>query len=252
MRARIAASLILFLFFSAQISLQQSEWRTKQSAHFVYHFMSQFQDASKLEQQMKLSERHYEKITKLLGVVMKDKIQYYYYPSKDMMTKMTGNYGTGKAYCEKNELHSIYSYHPHEITHLIACRLGNPPVFLSEGFAVLYGWDTGWQGKPVDWWVRKYRNEKKYIPISSLSVTSSFRKYDDAITYPESGSFVEFLIDRYGIVKFKKYYSKASDKTIGIITMEVYGKSLKDLETLWLNSLSEESSHSGSMQAIFS
>ena len=65
-----------------------------------------------------------------------------------------------------------------------------------------------------------------------------------AIAYPEAGSFIKFIIEKYGIVKFLETYKSLENSYDPIISNnnrkrfeEIYNISLTDIEQLWLSSL---------------
>lgn len=71
--------------------------------------------------------------------------------------------------------------------------------------------------------------------------TTAFRARNDQITYPESGSFVRFLIDADGIDAMRRLFGSmpgdAPLATVRAAFQNVYGYSLDEAEARWLQFL---------------
>ena len=61
--------------------------------------------------------------------------------------------------------------------------------------------------------------------------------------YPQAGSFVGFLVERFGVQKFKKFYplSEPYENYWDTISRfkAVYGKTVEELEEEWLDALAK-------------
>jgi len=105
----------------------------------------------------------------------------------------------------------------------------------------LYGWSTRiplWKGKSLRFWVKKFKKEKTTYTFKNLII--SFVKIPQSISYPLSGAIVKFLINEFGIEKFKDLYreikSGMSYKTIQEIFQKITGISLGEAEErFWKN-----------------
>lgn len=212
------------------LNLPNVSWLKKESKHFAFYYEKGDEISSA---DMKKCEEHYNVFTEFFGIKTDKKIKYYKYINPDRKEQLTGFGGYGKVMPYRYELHSAYSFHPHEITHILSITIGNPPAMMAEGLAVLYGWKEGWQGKPFDFWVKEYIKENKLLPLEEISKTVNFRKYPEDITYPEAASFLEFLIKKYGVEKFKAVYKNADEENIDSAFKKIYGKNLKELEKEW-------------------
>jgi hypothetical protein len=99
------------------------------------------------------------------------------------------------------------------------------PDFLIEGLAeyiVGYPWGIG-----LDQWTRGFMALDRFIPVTELMNDRRFRKFNPIIAYEESGSFVNFLVGRYGLDRFKLLYARPS-------FFNTYGKSLQKLNDEWM------------------
>ena len=144
------------------------------------------------------------------------------------------------------EIHSLNAYHPHEVVHVLANQLNLPPALLVEGLAVYYGNRTSSHEVPVE-----LMRNGDLIPIISIIYGASFyggEKSGDAgikwreHTYQEAGSFIKYLINKYGSEKFLRLYttthqSPLMENNIFRQVEVVYGLSFHALEDEWMEFL---------------
>ena len=236
-----------------------NEWKNKESQHFIYYYLEgnevSTEDKSiginSLDDAIKRQETRYGQLSSILGVTLQDKIHFYKYASPDHMAATIGVTGTeveGVVFpnSSRNEIHSLSSYHPHEVVHALANQINLPPALLVEGLAVYYGNRTASHVVPVE----LVRNGK-LIPISSIIYGASFYGADkfgeEAVewrekTYIEAGSFTKFLIDKYGSERFLRFYatthqSSIMDNNIYHQVQVIYNRSINSLEDEWMEYL---------------
>ncbi|KYK31747.1 MAG: hypothetical protein AYK19_16400 [Theionarchaea archaeon DG-70-1] len=221
--------------------LGTSSWNTVKTEHYVFHYRPGSLAEKEIDYIAELQELSYTKIVGIMDVEFDEPIHYYLYSSRWDILYSTGDRGAGLANPLTHEVHALYmegwkAVGPHEDTHVIAYwSLGNPPPFLQEGLAVFMM--GTWWGRPLHEWGREFLEEEKLIPVKPLLISVSFQKYDTRITYPQSGSFTKYVIDVYGIEKFKEVYSQAHDENIKVLFEDVYGKSIDELEEEWITYL---------------
>jgi len=180
-------------------------------------------------------------------------------PSKKVKAFVFENYddkrkyfGSGNADVAKPWLYQIYldkyswkSTLRHELAHIFSAEFGssflklagdlNP--FLIEGFATAN--DPFIDILSVDNLAAiHYKNSNQNI-ISSLNRSLNFFGFNSTLSYIYSGSFCKFLIESYGIEKFKRYYS-------GNNFEEVYSKNFLEVTEDYLNFLKKTSTDSSS------
>jgi hypothetical protein len=181
----------------------------------------------------KKCESHIKRVCDILKIKYESTFDYFIFPDDQTYEKILGCNPTGRVF--GTTLYSIYPFHPHEITHIILYNAldGRTLTVLSEGAAVLYGWDVDdaiWNGKKLDFWKDKYHNE-----MHLCDLIKDFVKVDNAISYPLSACFVRFLISNFGISKFKQLYKKLnfemSFKEIDNIFKTTVGYSIDQLNT---------------------
>ncbi len=225
--------------------------------HFrIYFFPSSLaaREVNTIDQER---ESAFRKISELLGIAYPGPIRLFFFPDGETKRRETGHTGDGWAFDASvvevyNEQTKLDPYH--ELTHILAERLGSPPALLNEGFAVyvseLMGADAlkslGSPGLKADEAVVAHRNEGKFIPLERLFGFTDIgpEESQPTISYPEAASFVKFLIAGYGLEKFREAYKslKNSDDAEIIHKNEqefrgVYGRLPPELEPEWLASL---------------
>jgi hypothetical protein len=128
-------------------------------------------------------------------------------------------------------------YNPHEVMHVISLSSGIPYRLLafSEGLAVAYGGTVFQTAGYAHNYSKNILDNTQYIPIKRLLTMSrgDFLRLN-YITYQESGSFVRYLLDVYGIDKLKDFISNFdASGDLDAQAMRVYNSSLGDLEERW-------------------
>jgi hypothetical protein len=80
--------------------------------------------------------------------------------------------------------------------------------------------------------------------VQDISETSTFRAItDDNTSYPEAGSFVEFLIEQYGMARVKSFFASSTRddprSTIATKFQQAFGVSITDADAAWRAFLSK-------------
>jgi hypothetical protein len=210
--------------------------------HFVFHFAAG--DSVNPEWQ----EAYHAWAIAELGVTP-PRITYNKYKDRTQLAALTGHGPTnGYADSAVNAVYTIWPYDAHEVVHIYSGPWGSPAALFVEGLAVAYTTNppagdfvAKWNGTPVHTAARQLRAAGTLIPIASIAETAAFRARNDGITYPESGSFVRFLIDTGGIAQMRRLYGQmstgASLAAVRSAFEQVYGYSLDEAEARWLRFL---------------
>jgi hypothetical protein len=227
------------------------------SEHFRIYFFPSSLAARDLAAITEKRESAFRKISELLGITYPEPIRLFFFPDAETKRRETGHTGAGWAF--GNNIVEIYNKKTkldpyHELTHILAGRLGDPPALFNEGFAVyvseLTGADAlkylGSPGKKVDEAVAALRDGREFIPLDKLLAFTEIGPEESrsAVSYPEAASFVKFLIATYGLEKFRQAYKSLENRSDAETIQknrqtlrEVYGKLPSELEPEWLNSL---------------
>ena len=160
----------------------------------------------------------------------------------------------GAAYGDKEQLISYldrnytdvqtWSYFTHEGTHALAQDIlqpkengGGPDGVLVEGLAV---WASGghYSHEPIDEWAAVVAASDEYLPLAELRA-GPFYDFQHETSYLESGSFVQYLVGRYGLDKLKALYGQATKDAEHDeeLVQSLYGKGYAELEAEWLDYL---------------
>ena len=209
-----------------------SQWSARESTHFIFHCYPNSNAAGDMDTIVSEHESGLNNITSTLGVSYSGKINFYLYPSDDILYKMTRR-DSGFSIVKENEVHSLYASSEerqsvgHEMTHVITYwTIGEPSeALLGEGVAVA----LDQSGENLDETVSELIFTEMYVPLTSMLGDNWFEQ-DSFAAYKESGSFVKFLIDSYGVAKFKQLYIS---QNFLVALQTLYGRGLTELEDDW-------------------
>ena len=227
------------------------------SEHFRIYFFPSSRAARDLAAISEERESAFRRISELLGITYPQPIRLFLFPDAETKQRETGHTGNGWAF--GNNMVEIYNEKTkldpyHELTHILAGRLGDPPALFNEGFAVyvseLMGADAlrdlGSPGKKADEAVAALRSEGKFIPLDKLFTFTDIGPEESrpTVSYPEAASFVKFLIATHGLEKFRQAYKSLENRDDAETIQknrqtfrEIYGKLPSVLEPEWLNSV---------------
>ncbi len=237
----VGAALILSYSYKHEIGFSYSrEYITENilpASFETDHFIIYYDPGSPWAGQMSLiaddHEWRYTQLEEFLETDSGDKIRSYIYPDADTRKKVVGAGETTIANPIHKEIHMVYDSFPqpilkHELTHVMASDFGtkflkmSPKVGLLEGLAVAADWDG--DGYTRHQWAKSLIRKEMAPDISDIA-GFGFWYAPPAISYTLMGSFSRYLIDTYGIDKFKTVY--------GTGNFAVYGKSLDELAAEW-------------------
>jgi len=209
------------------------------TAHFVFHFAANDRvDAEWLE------AYHAWAVAQLS--VSPPVIEYNKYRNRAHLAALTGHSATnGYAEPAQGVVHTISPSDGHEVVHVYTNQWGFPVAFFVEGIAVAYqvnppagDFVPRWRGVPVHDVARGFRATGQLLPIASIAETAVFRTRDELVTYPESGSFVRYLVDTEGLDPLRRLFGTigidAPLATVRSVFQQTYGFSLEEAERRWL------------------
>ncbi len=180
----------------------------------------------------------YKQLREALELKSEEKIRSYIYPDTETRKKLIGAGETTIANPVHNEIHLVYDSFPHpvlkhELVHVMSGEFGNdvlkisPKIGLLEGIAVAVDW-RGQKYNPHQW--SKVMIEMGIAPDVEDIVGFGFWYAPAEVSYTLMGSFSKYLIDTYGIEKYKSAYKTGS--------FSEYGKNVDELEMEWKEFLS--------------
>lgn len=229
------------LSFESSVSYVQKVLGAKYSTqHFdIYYSRSTYTD-TEINRIAGEHEYRYMQIIGELRTAPLMKIQSYIYPSADVKKQLLGTATTDISKPWMREIHvsanSIDATLKHELVHIIAGRFGMPFLAISprmglvEGLAVAVDGDRG--ERTLHQYVAAMKEFGIEYNIEKLLSYSGFMSQAPGKSYVVCGSFVRFLLDHYGIERFKHTYRTGSFEA-------GYGRSMQSLIGEWDDFLSK-------------
>jgi len=190
-------------------------------------------------------QRYHEWATDLLGVRLLVKLRYNKYQGRGQMRSVTGRETNGFAEPEAFTVHTIWAGDGHEVTHVYTALVGRPSDFFNEGIAVamdtdpgLAVWNPRWNGVHVHAHTRALVANGQLRSLGPILETDAFRGVPESIGYGQAGSFLLYLIDRFGMERMLTFFrSSRRDDSRARIEANIaatWGHSLELLEADWL------------------
>ncbi|MCP2604606.1 hypothetical protein NLC29_00425 [Candidatus Aminicenantes bacterium AH-873-B07] len=195
-------------------------WLEYESEHFIFKYIKEIESLYKLQELVQIFEKSYESISKLLKIQEKPIFKIYLTPSRHfccnhkMISQNCSILSLKCAIIILNEpIEVLIKNIRHELTHLLAyywdlkiyhiemleeglaCYLSDPKVNYHEVF------------------INKI--EKCIKNGIYCDLTLYIQSYSRTVDYHKATSFVKYLIETYGIEKFKELYIKSAIEKSG-------------------------------------
>jgi len=236
-----------------------------ESPHFIIHYTPSLEMSERIETIADDHEFRRAQLVRDLGVDPPGKITSYFFANADQKARLMG---AKNVYMAKPWRHEIYINdkefpHPvlrHEIAHVMAGAFGDPifevsagrvlgiPVYfnvgLIEGTAVAADWPDHFN-KPLT----PHQSVKAMLelgmpqPVGRLFSTG-FLSLSSARSYTLAGSYLRFLLDRYGVERLQAVYRSGGD------FVAAYGKSMAALTGEWRDVIEATVLPEGAAQVI--
>lgn len=243
-------------------SYARARWSVTRSKHFiVYH--SPYQLAGRDRGALAGLEHERAAFKREFGVKLPAITAYYLYPTVALMDRMThgmcgstaDNVGCTDPYTNPPSIQAAVWPSYHEPIHVYELSFVPPrrgagvfvaPLFIGEGMAVAL------EDRDASPTLSDYCSNLQYAPLDTcaqfalrtvdpLSVLSDrgFKRVDPSDAYSLAGSFVKYLILRYGYHRFGKFYyrlaAEPSDTAAdyNVATRAVYGADIEHLIGAW-------------------
>jgi hypothetical protein len=170
------------------------------------------------------------------------RVEYYLHSPSDGFQAHNGARAVGLTDLAAGRIDSVRAFHPHELVHAVAGRLGRCPAFFAEGLAVALVSEARWRGRDVDAIAR----ETLAAGASLEPFLTRFFDQDPDRAYPLSGSFVAFLLDGYGVDAFVAFLEGcgSSPRVYETAFRRAYGRTVAAALLAWRAALSRgEAAH---------
>ena len=222
-------------FSSSQQYIRQKLVGNYKTTHFEIIYPAGSVKHEKIEQLGRLHEYYYSKLSHDLNVRSQERILSFLYSSPEEKGKLIGAGRTDIAKPWLRQIHinltDVEAGLKHEMAHSLAGEFGWSPLKIShnsglvEGIAVAVG-DDVWYDEPLDRAAALVFAAGVNPDMESLFSFSGFAKVHAGVSYALAGSFCKFLIDSFGIDRFKKLYQSGDF----VLT---YNRALPSLLTDW-------------------
>jgi len=258
----VRISFIAFLCFLVTVCSASAkdgpDWSELKGKHFIVYYVGSKKFASEV---LEKSEKLYGTITKRLGFtrygnfwLWDDRARIWIYATrKDFADAESAPlWAAGKASVKTREIKAFEtnadfceSVLPHELSHLIFREftgLGSDvPLWLDEGVAQLQEKDR----KASTALLKDAGLKGSLIPLAKLALIKpeQLEGMGPAVFYAESLSVVEFIVDKYGSVNFRKFCGLLkSGKSVNDALRFTYPGSIRSIDALekaWLKHLED-------------
>jgi|AntAceMinimDraft_15_1070371.scaffolds.fasta_scaffold12333_4 hypothetical protein len=224
---------------------EDTRWKTLETEHYIFNF---FLDSVAEKEIKNITERQEQAYKKIIGFLEisepTQKIIYYLYSDEQTKKELMGDDWYAQAIYNENCVHVLYTEKikpigEHEDTHLLSLSWGLSIPLFQEGLAeYLVGYN--WYGEDHNKCVKEGWNQSFELSLSNLMDNDSWLAIPDEMalfSYCIVGSFVTFLIEKYGKEKFKELYQETDRENTAEknkkIFKEIYGVSIDEIEKLW-------------------
>lgn len=193
------------------------DWTECESEHFIYKYLPSSSAEKDLDEIINNRENAFKNISDILEVTVPKKIKLYLVP--DVKIAIEAQMMFDAAVPHLNFASLLYNNLPvcrekisygHEIAHLLAYYWDKQMYhleILEEGLSVYL--DHSGSNKHLDF----INAVQAKLGITNIDLSLRVKKECKSVNYRKAGSLVKYLIETYGIKKFKKLYiSSAVDR----------------------------------------
>lgn len=215
-------------------------WNRHESARYLVYVRPNSYAEQNINRLLEDLEAHYTYVLSVLEINYTGRIIVFFYDSAQDAGRRGGMAGprteTVVAVCSPGES-GLFTAAQHEVTHVITHNaLGEPGTyFMSEGTAMsiaMPGTWRFWNGSPLDLCARQMIISGQMPSLNALIDNGQWGKLESDITYPASGSFLLYLIERFGSGPIKQLFNTSS-RDFPNRFKETTGFTLEDIESAW-------------------
>lgn len=200
--------------------------------NLTFHFDSKELSEADVDKAIEANRGYYAQVKKTLGLEPPERVHVFLYADAAQMRKATGRPEQVAAYSSGHSVHEPWDYDDcHEFVHVFAQHLpkdedSTPPEgFFVEGLATAIQAQD--QGVPMSTWCAVYARYGRAPSLVTLRRDWPKGVASGVHPYHLAGSFHEYLIEKHGIAKVKRYYTHCLE------AHQAFGKSFAELERAW-------------------
>lgn len=233
--------LTVFFFLSNAMGISSSETFIKstlggeyETEHFVISYPADRVSSEEAEKLALLHEFYFSLIARELRVVPTRKIHSFLYASPEQKGRLIGAAGTNISKPWLWQMHlnlrDVDAVLKHEMVHVMAAEFGFPLFRVSLNSGLIEGLAMAVERVEYDETLHKLAAEIYstgiHPDVTSLFSVTGFLKAHGGTSYVIAGSFCRYLIDQYGMRRFKWLYRTGSFESF-------YNRSLETLVAEW-------------------
>lgn len=225
----------------------------RETPHFIIHYAQTKEVEEVIDLVAADHEFRYAQVTATLGIELSGKIRSFYFANRDQKGQWFGPRDVEMAKPWQREIFLEHRAFPHgslrhEIAHAVASEFGDPlfgvaakrvagvPALISpgliEGLAVATDWPGDADRLSPHESVRVLQALGKRPSINEL-LSLQFFKFSSSAGYTTAGSFLRFLLEKYGAPSLRALYHSGGDFE------GAYGRPLSALEDEWREMISK-------------
>ncbi len=183
--------------------------------HFVIHFDKRI-DTQKIKMITLNHEYYYQELEKYFEVKLDEKIHSFIFYDNDQKKELFGSRNADVAKPWLNQIYiSIRNWEhtlKHELAHCFSAKFGAGFLKLASGLnpllieGIAEAADGNYDDNSLHFMATLAYNSGYDVDMKYLLTKFGFYSKASSISYIFAGSFIQYLIDNYGISKFKEYY----------------------------------------------
>jgi len=237
----LLAVVVIIYIFSNRLGLASSESFIRselggyvETDHFVISYPDSMLKGRRLSHIIQLHEFHFSRLARALRVNPTRKINAFLYASDEQKQRLVGAAGTNIAKPWLWQVHlnlsDVEGSLSHELTHVMAAEFGFPLLRIGVNSGLIEGLATAVERTRYDEHLHRLASMVFAVApepeMRSLFSFTGFVRAHPGVSYTLAGSFCRFLIDRYGLRRFKLLYRTGNFRGL-------YNKDFETLLTEW-------------------
>ncbi|MCH7722203.1 MAG: hypothetical protein IIC76_02535 [Bacteroidetes bacterium] len=217
--------------------------KTIVSEHFIIHSDRRIEN-KKIKMLALNHEYYYQELEKYFEVSLDEKIHAFIFYDNDQKKELLGSRNADIAKPWLNQIYITYDNWDHtlkhELAHCFSADFGAGILKLASGLnpmlieGIAEAADGNYNDNSLHFMAALAFNSGYTMDLEYLLSKIGFYSQSSSISYIYAGSFIQYLIENYGIIKFKKYYITGDYKdSYGVElsnTLALYYKFLADLD----------------------
>jgi hypothetical protein len=205
----------------------------RETPRAIFHFRAGALEQQALDADVASNVAALEGLEKTLDMHYRGRVHVFLYADADEMKRVTGAEGSTAAFSTGTvSVHQPHDFRGvHEFVHIYALQFerapdtSGPDLFVTEGLATWLAESD--QGVPIHAWAAAYSKAGVLPAILELRRTFPDGAGKEVHPYHVAGSFVGFLLKRYGLAKVKRWYMDSTE------AHAYFGEGLARLEREW-------------------